>query len=87
MKTLPLAEVKAKLSRLVDEVKNFDEEITITKNGRAAAMIISLDEYEGLKETIEIMSNADFMKEIREGIKAYKKGKTRLYTLEELFDE
>lgn len=87
MKILPLSEVKMKLSRLVDDVQNLDEEITITKNGRAAAILISMDEYEGLKETNEILSDKDFMKEIRAGIKALKQGKTKLYTLEELFDE
>jgi hypothetical protein len=34
MKTLPLSEVKMKLSELVDRVHSTDEEVVITKNGR-----------------------------------------------------
>ena len=45
MKTLPLSEVKAKLSGLVEQVGNTDEEIVITKNGRPAAILVSPDEF------------------------------------------
>ena len=37
MKTLPLSEVKAKLSRLIDDVNARDEEVVITRNGVPAA--------------------------------------------------
>jgi prevent-host-death family protein len=78
MKTLPLSEVKNKLSKLVDQVETIQEEITITRNGRPAAVIVSPDEYEGWKETLAIRSDAEFMREIRKGIKALKK-KSKLY--------
>ena len=86
MKTLPLSEAKMKLSALVDAVSSTDEEIIITKNGRPVAVLVSPDEFEGWKETRAIMSDAGLMKEIEEGLKALRKKKTRLYTLEELFD-
>lgn len=38
MKTLPLSEAKARLSSLPDAVEGHDEEIVITRNGRAAAI-------------------------------------------------
>lgn len=78
MKTLPLAEVKNNLSKLVDRVETLQEEITITRNGRPAAVIVSPDEYEGWKETLAIRSDAEFMDEIRKGIKSLKK-KSKLY--------
>ena len=40
MKVIPLSEVKAKLSELVDVVERRDESITITRNGRPVAMRI-----------------------------------------------
>jgi len=86
MKTLSLSETKMKLSALVDAVSATDEEIIITKNGRPAAVLISPDEFEGWKETIAIRSDSSLMKEIKEGLVALKKKKTRLFTLEELFD-
>jgi prevent-host-death family protein len=85
MKTLPVSEAKMKLSGLIDEVKDTDQEIVITKNGVPAAVLVSPDELESLKETIAIRSDTSLMKEIKKGLAAHKAGKTRLYTLEELF--
>jgi antitoxin YefM len=85
MRTLSVSEAKMKLSSLVEKVQTTEEEILITKNGSPAAVIISPDEYESLKETIAIRSDASLMEEIKKGLKALKTGKTRLYTLDELF--
>ena len=85
MKTLPLSEVKMKLSKLVESVNSTDEEIAITKNGRVAAMLVSPDEFEGWKETNAIRSNEALMKEIRKGLAGLKAKKSKLYTLDELF--
>lgn len=84
MKTLSLSEAKMKFSALVDEVNTSDEEIIVTKNGRPAAVIISPDEYESIKETSRIVSDADLMAEIRQGLKALKVKRAKVYTLEEL---
>lgn len=85
MKTLSLSEAKMKLSSLVDSVHKTDEEVIITKNGSPAAVLISPDEFEGWKETVAIRSDSVFMDEIKKGLAALKKGKAKLYTLEELF--
>ena len=87
MKTLPLSEAKAKLSSLIDEVRDRDEEVTITRNGRPVAVLVSADEFEGWKETISIRADAAFTEEIRQGLAALKEGNAKLYTLEELFDQ
>jgi len=83
MKTLPLAEVKAKLSRLVDEVSEMDEQVVITRNGRPAAVLVSPEEYESWKETLAIRSDRELMAEIRRGLRALARG-GKIYTLEEL---
>jgi prevent-host-death family protein len=85
MKILSLSEAKMKLSELVEAVYSTDEEIVITKNGRPAAVLVSPEEFESWKETIEIASSPDLMEEIKQGLAALKK-KRKLYTLEELFD-
>jgi len=87
MKTMPLSEVKMKLSALVDQVQTSDEEVMITKNGRPAAILVSPDEFEGLKETMAIRSDQELMGEIRKGLKQLKAGKSKIYTLEELCGE
>ncbi len=76
MKTLPLSEVKAKLSQLVDEVEGRDERTTITRRGRPAAVLISQDDLESWQETTEITSDRGLMSEIRRGIRQLERGQT-----------
>ena len=84
MKTLPLSEAKSQLSGLVEQVRALDEQVVITRNGRPAAVLVSAEEFERWKETIEVRADAALMKEIRAGLRALKSRKARLYTLEEL---
>lgn len=85
METLSLSEVKMKLSEIIDKVFSSDQEVVITRNGRPVAVLVSPDEFEGWKETMRIKSDADLMSEIKKGISSLKK-KSKVYTLEELFD-
>jgi len=86
MKTLSLSEAKMKLSALVDGVMTTDEEVVITKNGSPAAVLISPDEFDSLRETIKIKKDPELMAEIKKGVVALKKKKAGLYTLAELLD-
>ncbi len=85
MKTLSLSEAKMKLSALIETLRQTDEEIMITKNGRPAAVLVSPDEYDSWKETSKILSNSELMEEIRKGLESLP-DKSRLYSLDELFD-
>ena len=84
MKTVPLSEAKAHLSSLLDDVQGHDEEIVITRNGRAAAVLVSPEDLESWKETAAVRSDADLVAEIRRGLSAIKRGDSKLYTLDEL---
>jgi len=85
VKTLPLSEVKAKLSQLVDEVESRDERIVITRRGRPAAVLVSQDDLESWQETLEITSDRRLMTEIRRGIRQVERGQTVGY--EEVFEQ
>jgi antitoxin YefM len=85
MKVLSVSEAKMKLSGLIETINATDEEIMITKNGRPAAVLVSAEEFESLKETIAVRSDLSLMKEIKKGLRALKMKKTKLYTLKELF--
>ena len=64
--TLPLAEVKAKLSEMIDRVEHTHDRITVTRNGRPAAVLISLDELASLEETLELLSDPEAMAQLRD---------------------
>ena len=59
METLPLADVKARLSELVARVQKQHDQVTVTRNGRPAAVVVSIDEWESLQETLEILSDPE----------------------------
>ncbi len=66
MTTLPLAEVRANLSRLVDETVRTHERVEVTRKGRRAAVLISADDYDSIMETLAILGDAESMRELRE---------------------
>ena len=85
-KTLSLSEVKTHLPELVTGVDEREEEVVVTKNGRPAAILINVREYESLKATLEVLSDPATMKQIRKSEAFYASGKTGL-SYEEVFEE
>jgi prevent-host-death family protein len=63
--TLPLAEIKKRLSEIVDGVEQKHDRVVLTRNGRPAAVILSPDDLESLEETLAILSNPGAMQDIR----------------------
>ena len=61
---MALADVKSRLSEVVDEVSRESSYIVITRHGKPAAVVISIDEYEAMVETLEILSDASLVEEI-----------------------
>jgi antitoxin YefM len=84
--TLSISEVKARLPELVARVEEREEEVVITKNGRPAAILINVLEYERLKETLDVLSDPDLMRQIMESREFYRAGKKGL-TFEDVFGE
>jgi prevent-host-death family protein len=85
-KILPISEVKARLPELVTGVEEREEEVIVTRNGRPAAMLVSYAEYERLKETLDVLSDPDLMRQIRESEAHFRSGKKSL-SFEEVFGE
>lgn len=65
MTTLPLAEVRAQLSKLVESAIDTHERINITRNGRPAAVLLSAEDYDSLIETLDVLGDPDAMADIR----------------------
>ena len=84
MRILPLAEVKAKLSQLVADIATTDEEVTITKNGQATAVLVSYEEFESWQETLAVLSNQELVKEMHTGMQQLKQGRDKPLTDTEL---
>jgi antitoxin YefM len=65
MSTQSLASVKAHFSQVIDEVAGTHERVTVTKNGSPVAVILAVEDYESLVETLEILSDPNAVAEIR----------------------
>lgn len=59
MRTQSLAAVKAHFSQVIDEVSGTHERVTITKNGSPVAVLLAVEDYESLMETLEILSDPE----------------------------
>ena len=50
MTTIPLADAKARLSAVLDEVRDTHERVVVTRNGRPEAVILAVSDLEALEE-------------------------------------
>ena len=65
---MPLADVKNRLSEVVDRLEREHGRVVITKHGHPAAVVISVDDLESLEETLDIMDTAALLADIRESL-------------------
>ena len=78
-----LADVKNRLSEFVDGVERVHGRVVITKHGRPAAVIMSVEDLESLEATLQILSDPKLMEEIRRSEAEIEKGKSKRLSKEE----
>jgi len=66
MATIPMIEAKAKLNELLEEATSTHERVTITRRGKPAVVLISVDDLESMEETLHWQSQPG----VREDLKA-----------------
>jgi antitoxin YefM len=73
---VPLSEAKAHLSELARRVRQQHERITLTRNGQAEAVLLSVDDLEGMEMTLEILGDSHASARIAESLAALGRGET-----------
>jgi antitoxin YefM len=63
---LPLADVKNRLSEVVDRLEREHGRVVITKHGRPAVVLMSIEDLESLEETLEVLGDRHLMEDLRE---------------------
>ncbi|NMM23935.1 MAG: type II toxin-antitoxin system Phd/YefM family antitoxin [Phycicoccus sp.] len=66
MQILPVSKVKDRLNELVDAAARTHEQVTITKNGSPAAVMVGIDEWESLQETLFWLSQPGILESTAE---------------------
>ncbi len=83
--TLPISEARANLPQIVKAADEKFERTVITTNGKPVAVVMSYEEYLAWEETLEMLSDAETMKDLREARAAIARGET--FSFEEVFGE
>ena len=65
---MPLAEVKNRLSEVVERLEREHGRVVITKHGHPAAVVMSVEDLESLEETLDVMRSEALLADIREGL-------------------
>ena len=82
---IPVTKAKSKLLDIIRKIESSDNTVAITKNGVPEAVLLSMNKFEGLVETLAVLSDEKAMKSIRKSIKEAREGKWLDY--DEVFGE
>lgn len=70
----PLRDVRNHFSEVIDRVEREHERVTVTRNGRPAAVILSPEDLAELEETLAVLSDSEAVADIKEAEAAYAAG-------------
>lgn len=76
-KTVSFTQARAGLSDILDDVEQRHEHVEITRNGRPVALLLSVEEYESIVETLEILGDDEVMEALRRSEEDVKAGRLR----------
>lgn len=74
MNTMPITTARQEFLDLPKVVQ--DEPVFVTKHGRPVMTVLSVEQFEGMLETIEILSDQVFAKRLKVSIDQARAGKT-----------
>lgn len=76
MTTLSLADARANLSKLVESAVTTHERFEVTRNGDRAVVLLSAEDYDALLETVDVLSRAEEVQALRDGLSDLEAGRT-----------
>lgn len=85
MKIANFTELRTNLKNYLDGVILNSEPLIVQRPGNESVVVISLEEYNAIKETEYIMSSPAMMKTIREGEREIAEGKGAVINIDDLW--
>ena len=73
--TLSMKELRPELPKVIEQIDSKLDRYVITKRGKPVAVMMSIDDYESLIETLEILADPQAMAGIRKGEENIRTGK------------
>jgi antitoxin YefM len=75
-KTIPVREFRSNLAEVLSDVADRRDHVVVTRNGRPAAALVPIGEYQALEETAEILSDAETLSALQAGLDELARGET-----------
>jgi len=75
-RTVPVRHFRDNMAQVLSDVADRRDHVVVTRNGRPAAALVPIDEYEALEETAEILSDGDALAAIEAGLAELARGET-----------
>ena len=66
---IPISKAKTDLLDIIRRLESVEDAVVVTKNGVPAAVILSMEKYQGLLETLDILSDEKTMKSLRRSMR------------------
>lgn len=82
--SMALKDVKNHLSEVVDQVEREHDRVVITRHGRPAAVVVSVDDLASLEETLDIAGRPQLMRQIRASLAELAAGEAEVLTKDEI---
>lgn len=82
--SMALKDVKNHLSEVVDQVEREHDRVVITKHGRPAAVVLSVDDLASLEETLEIAGRPTLMRQVRASLNELAAGEAEVLSKDEI---
>jgi len=73
-KIMPITTIKKNFLNIIKDMADEDSTVTVTKNGVPVGIMMTPDRYEGLLETIEILSDSKILKSLTASRKDFRSG-------------
>lgn len=81
---MALRDVKNRLSEVVDQVQREHDRVVITRHGKAAAVVVSIDDLESLEETLEVVSRPKLLAQVQDSLDELVAGEADVLSKEEI---
>ena len=72
---VPVTKAKNNFLEIIRQVEKEESTVAITKNGVPTAVILSMERFTGLLETLEILTDEETMKSLRRSMRQARQGK------------
>ncbi len=77
-RSITLKALRPRLPAIIDDIDSKMDRFVITKRGKPVALMMSVDDYESLLETLDVLGDRGLMKKIRKAETEIRKGNIKM---------